>query len=131
MAEVLVKSGCSGPRIARAEPPPEPVRPEPARDGGAGPAAPDESTRAEAEALNEDGKLKLRSANIAGALAAFQQANAKLPDARYQFNVCLAYEAGEQWSQALVACREARTMDPQDKLLEKIDRRIELLRNRR
>src|SRR5262245_41822898 len=94
-AEMLAKSGCSRPRVPTAEPPPPPP-PVP----GSGSAAPDESKRAEAEALNDQGKDKLRTADVAGALQAFQGAVALLPDARYQFNICLTLEAGEQWNDA-------------------------------
>ncbi|MBA3538500.1 MAG: hypothetical protein H0T79_02625 [Deltaproteobacteria bacterium] len=132
VADVLAKSGCSGPRIARAEPTPEtPVEPPPVTPGEPSVVPPDESRRAEAEAINEDGKVKLRGADIPGAIAAFQQANALLPDARYQFNVCLALEAQERWADAITACRAARSLHPQPKLVEKIDRRLELLQQHR
>ena len=124
--EMLAKSGCSGPRVAKAEPPPPPPPPEP----GSGSAAPDESKRAEAEALNDQGKDKLRTADVAGALQAFQGAVALLPDARYQFNICLTLEAGEQWNDAVSACKKARGMNPQPQLLTKIDARLDLLAHR-
>jgi hypothetical protein len=138
VADLLASSGCSGPRIARAEPA---LATLPPRDGSAagsgggsdeGSAATvDDAKRAEAEALNEAGKEKLRGADVAGALATFQQANALLPDPRYQFNVCLAYEAQELWDKAVAACKQARAMNPDERLVAKIDRRLELLRNRK
>lgn len=132
VADLLAKSGCKGPRIARTEPPPPPgpgsgsgsTEPTPP---GPGSAAPDESHRAEADELNKQGSEKLQRADLAGALATFQQANSLLPDARYEFNVCLTYEALEQWDNALAACRQARTMNPQAKLVAKIDHRLDLL----
>jgi hypothetical protein len=133
VVDVLASSGCSGPRIARTEPPPAPTPaapgpgPAPTRDQPAPPPSTDESHRAEAEALNDQGKDKLRGADIAGALVAFQQANALVPDPRYEYNVCLAFEAQAQWDQALAACKQARGMNPQAKLVAKIDHRIELL----
>ncbi|MGE0871133.1 MAG: hypothetical protein AB7P03_21390 [Kofleriaceae bacterium] len=133
VANLLAKSGCGGPRIARTEPvtPPPPAGSGSGAGSGEGSAAPpEEARRAEAEALNEQGKEKLRSADIAGALAAFQQANTIIPDARYQFNVCMAFEAGEQWANAQTACQQARNMNPQPALLSKIDRRLELLAQR-
>src|SRR5262249_50276436 len=54
IAELLAKSGCSGPRVARAEPPPPPPPP-PDSGSGSGSAGPDDSHRTEAEALNDQG----------------------------------------------------------------------------
>jgi hypothetical protein len=136
VTELLAKSGCSGPRIARAEPTPatgsaagsNAVATGSAANVGSGSATPpDDARRAQAEQLNEDGKLKLRSADIAGALAAFQQANALVPDPRYQYNVCLTLEAQEQWANAIAACKQARAMNPEPRLVAKIDKRLELL----
>ena len=151
VADLLVKSGCSGPRVARAEEPAVPSGPGPGPVAGQGSAsagsastlsasagsasagsasAPDETHRLEAEALNEQGKEKLRGADLPGALAAFQQANALVPDPRYVFNLCLVYESEEQWGKAVASCRQARAMNPQPKLLTKIDHRLELLQHR-
>lgn len=137
VADILAKSGCSGPRIARAaEPPPRPLPPP--DQGSAGSASqgsaavippPDEGHRAEAEALNDQGKEKLYGADIAGAIALFQQANTLLPDARYEFNVCVALGAQEQWDNAMTACRQARGMNPQPNLAAKIDNRLDLLQH--
>jgi hypothetical protein len=137
VTDLLAKSGCTGPRIARAEPPPQTGSAAGSGDGsaagsgtseGSGSAAPvDDARRAEAEALNEDGKLKLRSADIPGALAAFEKASALVPDARYQYNVCLTLEAQEQWAKAVAACKQARAMNPEPRLVAKIDKRLELL----
>jgi hypothetical protein len=140
VAELLAKSGCSGPRIARAEPPPDTGAAAGSNAGSAagsgaseGSGAPpiDDARRAQAEALNEDGKLKLRSADIAGALTAFQQANALVPDPRYQYNVCLTLEAQEQFAKAVAACKQARAMNPEPRLVAKIDKRLELLASHR
>jgi hypothetical protein len=138
VSDLLAKSGCSGPRIARAEPPPQTGSGAGSSVGsagsgsneGSGSAPPDDARRAQAEALNEDGKLKLRSADIAGALTAFQQANALVPDPRYQYNVCLTLEAQEQWGKAIAACKQARAMNPEPRLVAKIDKRLELLAGR-
>jgi len=140
VADILAKSGCSGPRIARAEEPATPTGPGPGPGSGQGSAGqgsadqgttapPDETHRAEAEAINEQGKEKLRSDDMPGALAAFQQANALAPDARYVFNICLVYATQEQWDKAIAACRQARGMNPQPKLVEKIDHRLDLLQH--
>jgi len=145
IAELLGKSGCSGPRIARAEPsPPVNVNP-PIGDGsgsagsgsagtGSGSAAvpppPNEARRNDAEALNNQGKEKLYAADLAGALALFQQANTVLPDAKYQYNVCLVLGTQERWDDAVTACRQARGMNPDAQLAIKIDHRIDLLQHR-
>lgn len=137
IANLLSKSGCSGPRIAKAEPPPPPPGVGSGSGAGSGSAtagqgsaaAPDESHRAEAEALNEQGKDKLRSADLTGALGAFQQANKVVPDPRYQYNVCLTLEAQEQWDSAIAACKQARGMNPEPRLVAKIDHRLDLLQH--
>jgi hypothetical protein len=146
IAEMLAKSGCHGPRIAKAAPPPveQPGSAGPiAQPGSNGPVGPgpgsantivtppvDETHRAEAEALNDQGKEKLYAADLPGALALFQQANAKLPDARYEFNVCLTFAAQEKWGDAMTACKSARGMNPRADLAAKIDQRIGLLQTR-
>ena len=122
VAGLLAKSGCGGPLVAKVDTPPPPPPP---IDKNVPPPPPvDETKRPDAEKLNEDGKEKLRGADTAGALALFQQANSTLPDARYEFNVCLAYEASEDWTNAAVACKQARSMNPPAKLVEKIDGRL-------
>ncbi len=117
VANLLVKSGCSGPRIAR---------PEPAKVESPAPGA-DESRRPEAEKLNEDGKNQMFGAHLPEALALFQQANSLLPDARYEFNVCLSLGVMEKWDDAIGACNKAKTMNAKPELVAKIDRRLEAL----
>lgn len=124
IADMLAKSGCAGPRLAKAAPDPVP-------DAGvgsgsaAGPGAPDESKRAEADALNDKGKDRLFNADSQGALGFFQQAEALLPDPKYQFNVCVALGALEQWDAATQACNQAKGMNPPPKLAAKIDQRLQ------
>lgn len=136
VADVLGKSGCSGPRVARVDPPPPPGPTHTTGTGttgtgdtGTGTGTPpvDESKRTDAEALNEQGKEKLQEADMQGALILFQQANALLPDAKYEFNSCLALEALEQWDNAISACKKARGMGAEPRLVAKIDHRLELL----
>ena len=137
IGDVLAKSGCMGPRVAKAvtTPPPGQGSNDPGAGSGSGsgsgsavvtePATPDEAKRAQAETLNNQGKEKLFAADNAGALTLFQQANAMLPDAKYQFNVCLALGALERWNDAITACRQARSMNPPEKLAAKIDQRLQ------
>lgn len=126
VANLLAKSGCAGPRIARTEP----TQPDRPSDPVQGQPPIDESKRPEAEKLNEEGKDKLRSADVNGALANFQAAVALIPDARYQYNVCLAYETLEQLPTAIDACKKARAMTTEQRLIDKIDRRLELIAKR-
>lgn len=137
IADMLGKSGCSGPRVAKQEPPPTP---NPFNQGsGAGSSAGsgagsavgtppvDDAKRGQAEALNEQGKEKLRGADVNGALSAFQQANQLVADARYVYNICLAYEAGQQWDQATASCKQASSMTTDARLQEKIGKRLDLI----
>ena len=138
VADLLAKSGCTGPRVAKQMPVVDPgpgpgtgsgsgVDPGPGSGSG---SVPDESKRAEADALNDKGKERLYADDVPGALALFQQANRLLPDPRYGFNVCLALGTQEQWDAALAACRDARAMNPPAALAAKIDRRMEALAKR-
>ena len=119
VGDLLAKSGCSGPRVARAEPEVTPPI--------VGSAAPDESRRPEAERLNDAGKEKLYAADLPGALALFQQAMAMLPDAKYEFNGCLTLGAQERWDAAIQSCKKARSLNPSVALGAKIDKRLEIL----
>ena len=123
VADLLAKSGCSGPRVARAEPPPPP--PPPPTPGSAAP--PDQSHRDQADALNLEGTERLQTADAAGALSAFQQANALVPDPRYMFNACLALETEQRWDDAIAACKQARDLNPEPRLATKIDHRLDVL----
>lgn len=135
IAEMLGKSGCSGPRVAKQEPPPttNPFNQGSGAGSGTGSATGvgtppvDDAKRGQAEALNKEGTDKLRGADVNGALADFQQANQLVADARYVYNICLAYEAGQQWDQATASCKQASTMTSDARLQEKISRRLDLI----
>jgi hypothetical protein len=144
VADLLATSGCAGERVVRVEPPPPPPptggtsQPPNGSDGapsppGQGsptqPAVADDATRAKAEGLNDQGKDKLRSADVAGALEMFQQANSMAPDPRYEFNVCLAFEAEQSWNDAIGACKQAQSMSPKPELVVKITARLDLLQH--
>jgi hypothetical protein len=137
VVETLAKSGCTGPRVARVEPPPQQgsnaVLTSNEGSGGTAPPPPgiDESKRPDAEKLNDQGKDQLQNADMQGALVSFQQAVALIPDARYEFNICLTFEAQEQWANAVSACKQARTMNPEPRLVEKIDHRLDLISHRK
>ncbi len=129
IAEMFAKSGCTGPRIAKIVDPGPTTRPPPG-DGSAAMPPPDESRRVEAETSNDQGKEKLYAADYAGALAAFEKANSIVPDAKYQFSICIVFGVQEQWDTAIAACQKARSMSPLPALAAKIDRRIDLLQHR-
>lgn len=134
VADLLAKSGCTGPRIARVvDPGPIATPPNPNPGDGSATAVPppDESHRKEAEAINDQGKEKLYAADYAGALAAFQRAFSLVPDPKYQFSICIVFGVQEQWDTAVAACQKARSMNPPPALAAKIDRRIELLQQRK
>ena len=134
IADMLAKSGCSGARVAKQEPPPttNPFNQGSGAGSGTGSGSavgspPDDAKRGQAEALNDQGKEKLRSADVNGALSAFQQANQLIAAARYVYNICLAYEAGQQWDQATGACKQASSMTTDARLQEKITKRLDLI----
>lgn len=127
VSDMLAKSGCSGARVAKAPPPPVDNGQGTGSGTGSGTAPADDAKRAQADALNQEGTDKLRSADVKGALAAYQQANALIPDARYQYNICLAYEAGQDWANAEAACKQAKTMTTEARMHEKIDKRLDLI----
>jgi hypothetical protein len=138
-ANLLAKSGCSGPRIARVETPPPPP------DTGSGSdtqttdtgtdtgseAPPPNAHLAEAEAINDQGKEKLYAGDLQGALALFQRANSTAPDARFAFNVCIVQIQLEQWAAANASCQQAKSLNPPATLATKIDNRIEQLAQRK
>lgn len=117
ITDVFAKSGCFGPRLAKAEPPP-PTTPPPAVD---------ESHRDEAEKLNEDGKQKVFVADLNGALAAFQQADTLLPDPKYEYNLCSTLGLLERWSEATATCQKALAKNPPAPLKAKLDQKLDLL----
>lgn len=135
IGEMLTKSGCTGPRLAKAPPPPPPsgdFGSAPGSGAGSATAAtpPPDDHRAEADKLNDQGKDKFRTADLNGALALFQQANQLAPDPRYVLNACLAYEQMGKWDDAMATCKQARAMNPPPDLAAKIDHRIELVKNK-
>ena len=137
IGDMLTKSGCTGPRLAKATPPPPPsgdFGSAPGSGAGSGssstPPPPADDHRAEADKLSDQGKDRFRAADLNGALALFQQANQLAPDPRYVLNECLAYEAMAKWDEAMATCKEARGMNPPPDLAAKIDHRIELVKNK-
>jgi hypothetical protein len=132
VADVFWKSGCSGPRVAKAEPPTPPSTPDPTTTNtGSGSTEPaiDESHRAEAEKLNDDGKQKVFVADVQGALVAFQNAEALIPDARYEYNICSTLGLLEKWDAAIATCNKALDRHPKASLEAKLKQKIDLLQH--
>ncbi len=131
--DLLAKSGCAGPRVAKDDtqppqppqpPQPDPKNPDPQPQPQPQPDPKIEERRPDA-GRHRRGKEKLRGAEIDAALTLFQQANQMVPDARYEFNVCLAFEAQQQWTSAKTACTQAKGMvGVQAELVVKIDARL-------
>ncbi|HUS66942.1 MAG TPA: hypothetical protein VMZ28_20530 [Kofleriaceae bacterium] len=157
IADILVKSGCVGPRVARATPPtpPGPVGtppgpgttpPGPGTDPGTGTTTPpgpgtDPGTGtttppaddpvAKAEAENEAGKAKFRSADVAGAKAHFETAISIHKDARFVFNLCLAQEALNELDAAAATCQSINSMNPPAALADKVKLRLEIIADKK
>lgn len=132
IGDILGKSGCGGPRLAKVAPPPPPPNTgsatAPGQGSGSAVATSGDGHRADADKLNDQGKDKFRTADLNGALAMFEQANNVDPDPRYVLNICLAYEALEKWGDATASCKQARAMNPPPDLAAKIDHRLDLLK---
>ena len=45
-----------------------------------------------------------------------------VPDARYVYNVCLAYEAQQQWDRAIATCKQAKGMNADVDTVAKIEK---------
>lgn len=123
IADLLVMSGCTGPRVARAnrteDPGGEPVA-EPVSDQRS-----DAASRAEAE--NDEGKRLFRGADVEAAKTHFEAAIALHRDPRFVFNLCLAEEALGELDAAVDACRKVIGMKPDKALDEKARLRLELI----
>lgn len=121
---ILSKSGCSGTRIARAEPAPQPVAP-------VAPTGITPEQLAQAEAANDEGKRLFRAAEIAAAKVQFQQAIQISPDPKYQFNLCLAHEALKEFDQAVAACQSVINANSEQRLTEKAQQRLSIIADMR
>lgn len=124
VAQIMERSGCTGARVARAEPEPAPDEATPDDE-----VDPDLLARAEAE--NDAGKQLFRAADIAGAKARFQAAIALHRDARFLFNLCLAHEALKELSEASSVCQQVIDMQPEPRLAEKAQMRLGIIRDKR
>lgn len=87
-----------------------------------------ESKRAAAEALNDRAKDALKHNDVDGALRDFLAAHQLINDPRYAFNVALALEVLERFDESMQWLELARNAGPAPQLRQKIDHRIDLIR---
>ena len=126
IAKILVKSGCSGPRIARATPPPEkPPEPKPEK-----PEVTEEQI-AQAEEANNRGKELFRSAQVSQAKGEFERAIGLNPDPRYMMNLCLAHEALKDYEAAINTCEQVANSNSEERLVSKAEQRILLIADKK
>ena len=133
IANILVRSGCSGPRVARARPPARRKLPPPESVEGEVELVADQASDvvAKAEAENEEGKRLFRTADVPGAKLHFQAAIRLHRDARYVFNMCLAEEALGRLDAAVKTCKSVVAMKPEPALAEKARLRLKILAEKR
>lgn len=138
VTQMLVRSGCRGPRIARAHrpAPADPRGEEPPPDGEPGPD-PTEVTLAssdpiaKAEAANEEGKRLFRAADVTAAKTQFREAIRLHRDPRYVFNLCLAEEALGSIDAAIATCKRVQGMKPDGALADKVKLRLKILADKK
>jgi hypothetical protein len=133
IASILVRSGCAGPRVARARPPSRRKLPPPDAVDGDVELVADQASDvvAKAEAENEEGKRLFRTADVPGAKLHFQAAIRLHRDARYVFNMCLAEEALGRLDAAVSTCKSVIAMKPEPQLAEKAKLRLQILAEKR
>jgi hypothetical protein len=128
IAQILIRSGCTGPRVARARPPADDPTDGGADGTGVELASHEQSeTAIRAEAENEEGKRLFRTADVAAAKTRFRAAIRLHRDPRYVFNLCLAEEALGSIDAAVSTCQSVMAMKPQPALSEKVKLRLEIL----
>ena len=118
---ILSKSGCEGARVADPVQPVQPTQP-------AGVTA---EQVAQAEAANNEGKRLFRAAEIPSAKEQFLQAIQIVPDPKYQFNLCLAHEALNEYDAATAACQNVINGGTDQRLSEKAQQRLSIIADKR
>ena len=89
-------------------------------------------TQAEIAArLNEEGKTLMFAdpPNYAGATAKFQDAVARVPEAKYFFNLCTSLYQEGKFGFAITACQSVDKNNPDDKLKTKTGKLIDRIRD--
>jgi len=133
---MMRNSGCELERVARPvtedpEPPLAPIDPEDPDIAGDPAKKAQAEARAQAEALNDEGKSMFRTGNLDGAAGKFREAITTSPDPRYYFNLCFAYEQLKRWDDALAACREVLDGGANERLVDKANQRIQSIELKR
>ncbi len=131
VGRILVRSGCAGPRIARARPQRRTPSADTVADTTEPPPGEEKDPGAQAEAENEEGKRLFREADVPAAKTHFETAISLRSDPRYVFNLCLAEEALGAFDAALSACQRALQMKPDKPLAEKVKLRLKLIDEKR
>lgn len=126
VGKILLKSGCSGPRIARADP----IEEEPPKPKAEKPQVTEEQI-AEAEEANNRGKQLFRTAKVSEARAEFERAIELNPDPRYIMNLCLAHEALNDYDVAIQTCERVIEAKPEERLVKKAEQRIILIADKK
>jgi tetratricopeptide (TPR) repeat protein len=112
------QEGCTARTVAQQGPGTTPQNPPPATLTPA----------VQAEALNQEGKDFYKAKDYKNAVLKFEAAVAVVPEARYYFNVCAAYDQMGNKDAALAACGEVLKRNPTDELKVKTEKRIESIR---
>lgn len=140
IAALLVRSGCTGPRVARARPSRDHRTREREEQGEEGEGEdPDgasvelvaeSSPAGKAEAENDEGKRLFRAGDVRSAKTHFLAAIRLKREARYVFNLCLAEESLGALDAAIATCRSVMAMNPDGPLAEKVKLRLKILDER-
>ncbi|HEU4729115.1 MAG TPA: hypothetical protein VFT22_14520, partial [Kofleriaceae bacterium] len=75
-----------------------------------------------AERLNEEGKVFMRGNNYAEASKKFQEAVARVPEAKYFFNLCVSRTSEGLLDDAITACRAVDLNNPPAELKAKTEK---------
>ena len=86
---------------------------------------------AQAEAANNEGKRLFRAAEIASAKEQFLLAIRLVPAPKYQFNLCLAHEALNEYDAAAAACQNVINGGTDQRLSEKAQQRLSIIADKR
>jgi len=78
-----------------------------------------------ADRLNEEGKTLMRGSQYAEASKKFQEAVARVPEAKYFFNLCVSRTSEGLLDDAITACRAVDVNNPPADLKAKTDKMVE------
>ncbi|MFN0248215.1 MAG: hypothetical protein ACKV2T_15090 [Kofleriaceae bacterium] len=81
-----------------------------------------------AASLNDEGVKLMAAASYAGASSKFREAVARIPEAKYFFNLCTSLFQEGKFGEALTACAAGKRNDPSASLAQKLDTMIARIR---